>query len=91
MLMRRGVLLNDPKVLEATEPSDEDGKRKYLNVKVSKDGSVSGDVCTAEQLDTLNQFSVHKLRDIVENIATGKVAANPISRGPERNACRYCP
>lgn len=91
MLMRRGVLLNDPKVLEATEHSDEDGKRKYLNVKVSKDGSVSGDVCTAEQLDTLNQFSVHKLRDIVENIATGKVAANPISRGPERNACRYCP
>lgn len=91
MLVRRGILLNEPKVLEATEHTDEDGKRKFLNVKVDKNGMITGDVCSAEQLDMLNRYSVHKLKNILENIQTGSVQANPISRGPERDSCRYCP
>ena len=89
MNQRHGLVVDKPEVLAAMEePSN--GKFEFLPVKVSKDGIVSGELCTEEQLNMLNKYIDLQMGDIVDGIHSGNVEANPISRGPERNACTYC-
>lgn len=90
MLTRRGILLNDKEVINAMEHIEE-RSAKYLPVKFSADGALSGDVCSAEQLKKLDEYTELTMSGIVNGIASGTVAANPISRGMDRNACTYCP
>lgn len=91
MQQRRGILLNDKAVLNAMEHVNEDGKGRYIPVKYSKDGNPTGDLATAEQLDTLSEYTDLVMKEIVDGIASGNVQGNPISRGLDRNACTYCP
>lgn len=89
MLTRRGMLLNDAEVISAMEHTD--GSYKYLPVRQTADGILSGDVCSSSQLQDLDSFAMKKLADMVDDIAGGEVKANPISRGPNRTTCKYCP
>lgn len=91
MLMRRGMLLDSKEVLNAMEHPGEGGKTKYLPIKYASDGTISGDICSAEQLNMLDEFARATLGNAVDDICGGTVAANPISRGAERTACTYCP
>lgn len=91
MLMRRGMLLDSKPVLNAMEHPGEGGKTKYLPVKYTADGVISGDICSAEQLKMLDEYARATLTTAVDDISKGAVTANPISRGSERNACTYCP
>lgn len=90
MTSRHGILLDDKEVLDAMEPVAP-GKAKYIPVKYAADGSIDGDVCSAEQMSQLNEFTKRMMEQVVDGIGSGDVSANPISRGPERNACSYCP
>lgn len=90
MLTRRGILLDNKEVINAMEHSD--GKQcVFLPVKFKADGSISGDVCSAEQIDSLNKFAMAKMKCMIDDIGSGNVEANPLSRGLDRNACSYCP
>lgn len=91
MLVRRGMLLASKEVLNAMEHPGEGGKTKYLPIKYASDGTISGDVCSADQLNMLDEFARANLTTAVDDIARGTVTANPISRGAERTACTYCP
>ena len=91
MQQRRGILLNDKAVLNAMEHVNEDGKGRYIPVKYSKDGNPTGDLATAEQLDTLSEYTDLVMKEIVDGIVSGNVQGNPIRRGIDRNACTYCP
>lgn len=39
----------------------------------------------------LKNYVMKLLRDMVEDIASGRVEANPYTRGTSHNACSFCP
>lgn len=90
-LKRRGLVLDDPAVIEAMERPGEEGFR-FLPVKVSsKTGMISGDaLVSAERLGRLEKHIRHVLSEIGSELAAGKITADPYWRGPEKNACKYC-
>lgn len=89
-LRRHGLVLDDPRVLQAMERPGEEGIR-FLPVKQAKSGAISGDgLVTARRFVRLERHVERVLRDICREIAAGNIAADPFWRAPEKNACRYC-
>ena len=90
-LTRSGLVVNDPRVLDAMEDRGEGGYR-FLPLKVSKStGQITGEaLASAEQLGKLGQHIRRVLEDICQELAGGNIAADPFWRGPEKNACRFC-
>ena len=85
---RKGLVLADDAVVQAMEP---EGSPKRLSCKFSKEGALTGDIATREQLKTLKKYVFQVLRDIVADIASGDVTPDPYTRGSSHNACAYCP
>lgn len=90
-LTRKGLILDDPAVLEALELPSDTGPR-FLPIRVSsKTGKISGDaLVSAERLGRLKGHIEHILRDICDEVRNGEVPADPYWRGPSQNACLYC-
>ena len=90
-LTRSGLVVNDPRVLDAMEDRGEGGYR-FLPLKVSKStGQITGEaLASAEQLGKLGRHIRRVLEDICQELAGGNIAADPFWRGPEKNACRFC-
>ena len=85
---RKGLLLEDSTVIDAMEP---DGVPGRLCCKITKDGSLKGDIATRDQLDLLRGYLFRILGKLVGEIADGNIDPNPYTRGSGRNACSYCP
>ena len=85
---RKGLVLADDAVVQAMEP---EGSAKRLSCKFNKDGVLTGDIATREQLKLLKKYVFQVLRDMVADIASGDVSPNPYTRGSAHNACAYCP
>ena len=85
---RKGLLLEDERVLQAMEPCE---KPVRLSYTIKKDGSISGDLADRDALGLLKQYIFRLLGKMVDEIASGCVAPNPYTRGDSHNACRYCP
>ena len=85
---RKGLLLDDEQVLRAMEPED---APKRLCCSWKKDGSVSGDLASREQLGILKDYLMRVLGNMVAEIASGNVTPNPYTRGTSHNACTFCP
>jgi len=90
-LVRSGLVLNDPEILEAMETAQEGGYR-FLPLKVSKTtGKISGDaLVSAEQMGKLAGHIQSVLEEICRELARGDITADPYWRGPDKNACRWC-
>ena len=90
-LKRRGLVLDDPEVVEAMEPLGPEGAR-FLPLRVSaRTGAISGDaLVSAERLGRLKIHTQRILEEIGRELAAGSIAADPFWRGPEKNACLYC-
>ena len=89
-LRRKGLVLDDPEVLEAMERPGEEGVR-FLPVRVNRAGAVTGEaLVSAERLGKLQRHISRVLRDIAGELAAGNIAADPFWRGPEHNACQWC-
>lgn len=90
-LVRRGVVLDDPEVIDAMEHTD-GGPYRYLPLKVSsKTGAISGEaLVSAEKLGRLNRHVKQVLRDLAGEMARGTITADPFWRGAQKNACLYC-
>ena len=90
-LKRRGLVLDDPEVVEAMEPLGPEGVR-FLPLRVSaRTGAISGDaLVSAERLGRLKIHTQRILEEIGRELAAGSIAADPFWRGPEKNACLYC-
>jgi len=84
---RKGLLLKDEAVLQAMDPQNS-GR---LSCTRKKDGSISGDLADRQQLKMLEKHIMRTLREMVADIAGGKVDANPYTRGTTHNPCTYCP
>lgn len=87
-LRRRGLVLDDGDVLFAMEPAEEP---KLLSCKRKKDGTLTGDVASREQLKLLEDYVFQVVGELVDQIASGDVSPNPYTRGSSHNACAYCP
>lgn len=85
---RKGLVLYDEAVISAMQPDD---APKRLNYSVKKDGTVSGDVASREQMRLLEGYVFRTLAKLVEQIATGEIEPNPYTRGTSHNACTFCP
>ncbi len=75
---RKGLVLDDQAIIAAMEP---EGSPHRL----------PEDVLDREQLAMLRQYVFKLLGKMVDEIASGKVAPNPYTRGSGENACDYCP
>ena len=84
---RKGLLLNDEAVLDAMDPN---GWQRLCATK-KKDGTVTGDLADREQLKMLQKYIFSYLGTMVDDIASGSVAANPYTRGTSHDACAWCP
>ena len=84
---RKGLLLSDEAVLEAMDPEN----TGRLCCKKTKDGALTGDVADRQQLRLLERYVFKVLANMVDDIASGNVAANPYTRGTSHNACAFCP
>ena len=62
-----------------------------LPIRRKKDGSVSGDLADEKQFALLRLYVLGLLGKMVDEIASGNVAANPYTRGSSHNACSFCP
>ena len=85
---RKGLLLLDEAVLQAMQP---EGTPKRLDFTVKKDGSVFGAVATRDEFGVLEKYVMILLKEIVDDITSGNITANPYTRGNSHNACAYCP
>ena len=85
---RKGLLLSDELSLAAMDPQE---KMPTLCCSRKKDGTLSGDLATREQLRQLRIYIFDVLSSMVEDIATGVVEPNPYTRGTSHNACAFCP
>jgi ATP-dependent helicase/nuclease subunit B len=85
---RKGLLLADNDVLWAMEPQE---KMKRLSASIKKDGTLGGDVASREQFELLKKYVFKVLEQMVDEIASGSIVANPYTRGSKHNPCVYCP
>ncbi len=87
-LTRRGLLLDDPEILEAM---DKELSGAYLPIRQKKDGTFTG----SDSLTSLEGFShilssVEKtIKDIGREIKRGNASAKPL-KTKEHDACAYC-
>ena len=87
-LKRKGLLLDDPEILQAMEPGDNPQRLSYT---VKKDGTLAGDLADRDQLKMLRGYLQRILGKLVDDIASGNVEPNPYTRGTSHSACTYCP
>ncbi len=88
-LRRSGMVLRDAQVLRAMEHSALESPC-FLPLNVSKDGTLSGSLATAEQLGRLSRYVDKLLGDIAAEIGRGTIDADPCLRG-NQSPCDYCP
>ena len=85
---RRGLLLLDELSLKAM---DHDEKLSRLCCTRKKDGTLSGDLATRDQLKQLRRYVFAVLEKMVQEISSGVVDPNPYTRGSAHSACAFCP
>ncbi len=84
---RKGLLLSDEAVLDAMDPDD----WNRLSAGKKKDGTLTGDLASREQLQMLRSYLFRWLGNMVDDIAGGNVVPNPYTRGSSHDACAWCP
>lgn len=88
-LMRQGLVLCEPEVLEAMEHGD--GDYRFLPLKLKTNGELTGRaLVSAEQLGKLERHTRQALEDVARELAAGKITADPFWRGERKNACLWC-
>ncbi len=88
-LRRSGLLLSEPEVLRAMEHESLTQPR-YLPVRVSRDGNLSGSLASAAQLGRLGRYVEDLLRDISREIRQGNIDADPCCHSEEDSPCQTC-
>ena len=86
-LRRSGLVLDDPCILEAMENGD---AKKYLPVKVTKNGITGDSLVSPDQVALLSDHVESMLHLAAEEILNGKIECNPYYKSSEVNACLYC-
>lgn len=91
MLRRSGLVLDDPKVVDAMEKGIE-GTAKYLPVKRNRDGGfdVRSSLASLEKFGALRRHVEKLLKELGQELNSGRVEADPFWKGQRETACDYC-
>ncbi|MBQ2062713.1 MAG: exodeoxyribonuclease V subunit gamma [Oscillospiraceae bacterium] len=89
-LRRSGLVLDEPEVLRAMEHSALESPC-YLPISMKKDGTLTGSLASAARLGRLSRYVDKLLHQIAGELQQGNIDADPCWRGPQKNACTYCP
>ena len=88
-LKRSGLILSEPEALQAmeheclTEP-------RFLPIRVGKDGGLTGDLASAEQLGKLGKYVEKLIRQIGGEVRAGNIDADPCCTTYGDAPCEYC-
>lgn len=85
---RPGLLLEDSDSVAAMDPSED---LQLLSCSKNKNGQLTGDIASRQQLGILKKYVMKLLGNMVDSIARGEINANPYTRGTSFNACTFCP
>lgn len=85
---RPGLLLEDTDSIAAMDPSPD---LQLLRCGKDKNGNLTGDIASKQQLGKLKQYVMTLLENMVDSISAGDTKANPYTRGTSFNACTFCP
>ena len=85
--IRSGLLLEDELSLAAMDSED----MGRLCCSRKKDGELTGNLASREQLKMLRRYVFQILSGMVDEIASGMVEPNPYTRGSSHDACAWCP
>lgn len=85
---RKGLIVDDENVIAAMQP---EGAPQRIPYTVKKDGTISGDIASREQMQILEGYVYRVLAKMVEQIASGDIEPNPYTRGTSHDACAFCP
>ncbi|MCI9121991.1 MAG: ATP-dependent nuclease subunit B [Oscillibacter sp.] len=88
-LRRSGLLLAEPQVLQAME-HEALTEPRYLPLRVSRDGKLSGSLASAAQLGKLGQYVENLLHDIAREVRQGNIDADPCCHSEDDSFCKYC-
>ena len=88
-LRRSGLLLAEPRVLQAME-HEALTEPRYLPLRVNRNGDLSGSLASAAQLGKLSRYVEALLRDIAREIRQGNIDADPCCHTEEDSPCRWC-
>ena len=88
-LRRSGLLLAEPRVLQAME-HEALTEPRYLPLRVNKDGNLSGSLASAAQLGELGRYVEALLHDIAGEVRGGNIDADPCCHTEEDSPCRFC-
>ena len=84
-----GIILDDENA-EIAAAMENELLGKYINVKMKKDGTLSGSLATLEELGLMHK----KINSLVANMGMelhkGKIAHNPVKDKNHTNTCQYC-
>ncbi|MCL2409784.1 MAG: PD-(D/E)XK nuclease family protein [Oscillospiraceae bacterium] len=86
-LRRHGLILDDPVILDAMEHGEQ---KKYLPVKITKDGIKGDNLASPKQFDLLERHVDHMLKRAKNEILKGKIDRSPYYKNAADNACLYC-
>ena len=87
-LRRGGLVLDDIAVINAMDPGTE---KRYLPVKITKDGAFTGDgLVNPKQIGTLSKHVGNMLRRAAAEILDGGIECRPYYKSDRDNACLYC-
>ena len=83
-----GLLLDDPRVLEAMEA---DGEGIFIPTKINKDGSwKKTSLSSLEEFGKIEKRIDELIVEMVKAIRDGDLDAVPARRGTDYDACKYC-
>ena len=85
-------LINDDPVNVFGITGIKDGKSDVVNLGFNKNGSYSSSssVMNVENMRLLSDYAQFKLRQIGNDIISGKITKNPIKEDERKNSCTYC-
>ena len=88
MYTMNGLLLDDPRVLEAMEA---DGEGIFIPTKVNKDGSwKKTSLSSLEEFGKIEKRIDELIIEMAKAIREGDMDAVPARRGTDYDACKYC-
>lgn len=89
-MRRSGLLLLEPDVLQAMEHEALENPR-FLPLQIKRDGRLQGSIASAAQLGKLAKHVERQFREILRELSSGNIDADPCGKTEEEIPCRYCP
>lgn len=88
-LRTKGLVNSDGDVIKALD-KEISGKSLVIPVNYKNESSISGSIMNSDEFKILEEYAQYKLRNLGNDIITGKITKNPCTDGDRYEACTYC-